>query len=41
VQIVIYGKVSEKPAVRWSLRHTPQQTPSVRPGRAEEPELPL
>ncbi len=21
VQIVIYGKVSEKPAVRWSLRH--------------------
>ena len=41
VQIVIYGKVSDKPAVRWSLRHTPQQTPSTRPGRVEEPELPL
>ena len=33
VQIVIYGKVSDKPGVRWSLRHTPQQTPSARPGR--------
>jgi len=41
VQIVIYGNVSEQPAVRWSLRHTPQPTPSARPGRVEEPELPL
>jgi len=41
VQIVIYGKARETPAVRWSLRHTPPVATSTRPGRAEEPELPL
>jgi uncharacterized heparinase superfamily protein len=41
VQIVIYGKISETPAVRWSLRHTPPATPGARPDRVEEPELPL
>jgi uncharacterized heparinase superfamily protein len=41
VQIVIYGKISEMPAVRWSLRHTPPATSGTRPDRVEEPELPL
>jgi len=41
VQIVIYGKARETPAVRWSLRHTPPAAHAARPGRAEEPELPL
>ncbi len=40
-QIVIYGKIGDKPAVRWSLRHTPPAAPGARPGRTEEPELPL
>jgi uncharacterized heparinase superfamily protein len=41
VQIVIYGRAGEKATVRWSLRHTPQPLPGARPGRTEEPELPL
>jgi hypothetical protein len=41
VQIVIYGQVGQKPAVRWSFRHTPPATQGSRPDRAHEPELPL
>jgi len=41
VQIVIYGNARQTPVVRWSLRHTPPAIPSARPGRVEEPELPL
>jgi len=42
VQIVIYGRVRERPTVRWSLRHTtPQAAPGPRKDHAEEPELPL
>jgi uncharacterized heparinase superfamily protein len=40
-QIVIYGHVRDKRAVRWSLRHTPPAAAGQRPDRAEEPELPL
>ena len=40
VQIVIYGNARARPKVRWCLRHTPP-VPGTRPGRAEEPELPL
>ena len=41
VQIVIYGHAGSQPSVRWSFRHTPPAAPGARPGRAEEPELPL
>ncbi|MGA9083675.1 MAG: heparinase II/III family protein, partial [Pseudolabrys sp.] len=41
VQIVIYGRVGETAAVRWSFRHTPPAAPGSRPDRAHEPELPL
>ena len=41
VQIVIYGRVGEPAAVRWSFRHTPPAAPGSRPDRAHEPELPL
>jgi len=41
VQIVIYGRASAAPTVRWSLRHTPPATPDARAERADEPELPL
>ncbi|MGB8578545.1 MAG: heparinase II/III family protein, partial [Pseudolabrys sp.] len=41
VQIVIYGRVGQQAAVRWSFRHTPPATPGSRPDRAHEPELPL
>jgi uncharacterized heparinase superfamily protein len=41
VQIVIYGRVAQQAAVRWSFRHTPPATPGSRPDRAHEPELPL
>ena len=41
VQIVIYGRASAAPTVRWSLRHTPPATPDARAQRADEPELPL
>jgi uncharacterized heparinase superfamily protein len=41
VQIVIYGRVGQQAAVRWSFRHTPPATPGSRPDRAYEPELPL
>jgi len=41
VQIVIYGKARQAPAVRWSFRHTPPATPGARPDRIDEPELPL
>jgi hypothetical protein len=27
--------------VRWSFRHTPPAAPGTRPGRTDEPELPL
>jgi uncharacterized heparinase superfamily protein len=41
VQIVIYGRVGELAAVRWSFRHTPPAASGTRPDRAQEPELPL
>ena len=41
VQIVIYGRVGQQAAVRWSFRHTPPAAPGSRPDRAHEPELPL
>ena len=41
VQIVIYGRVGQLSAVRWSLRHTPPVAPGARPDRTHEPELPL
>jgi uncharacterized heparinase superfamily protein len=41
VQIVIYGRVGEPAAVRWSFRHSPPAAPGSRPDRAQEPELPL
>ena len=41
VQIVIYGRVGQTSAVRWSFRHTPPAAPGARPDRAQEPELPL
>jgi uncharacterized heparinase superfamily protein len=41
VQIVIYGRVSQLSAVRWSFRHTPPAVPGSRPDRTHEPELPL
>ena len=40
-QIVIYGQVGKLAAVRWTFRHTPPAAPGSRPGRAQEPELPL
>jgi uncharacterized heparinase superfamily protein len=41
-QIVIYGHARKTPAVRWSLRHSsPAAAPAARPGRDDEPELPL
>ena len=41
VQIVIYGKAREKPAVRWCLYHSPPAPHGARAKRSEEPELPL
>jgi len=41
VQIVIYGKAREKPAVRWCLYHSPPAAHGARAKRTEEPELPL
>ena len=41
VQIVIYGKAREKPAVRWCLYHSPPAAHGARAKRSEEPELPL
>ncbi|HET9714822.1 MAG TPA: heparinase II/III family protein [Pseudolabrys sp.] len=41
VQIVIYGRIGEQNAVRWSFRHTPPAVSGARPDRAHEPELPL
>jgi len=41
VQIVIYGHAREHAKVRWSFHHTPPAAPGTRPGRADEPELPL
>jgi uncharacterized heparinase superfamily protein len=41
VQIVIYGRASQQPMVRWIFRHTPVAPASERSVRAEEPELPL
>jgi uncharacterized heparinase superfamily protein len=41
VQIVIYGRVGQPSAVRWSFRHTPPAAPGARPDRVQEPELPL
>src|SRR6516162_9575799 len=41
VQIVIYGRVGQSSAVRWTFRHTPPAAPGARPDRAQEPELPL
>ena len=41
VQIVIYGHARQQATVRWSLRHTPPAPTTLRPDRAEEPELPL
>jgi uncharacterized heparinase superfamily protein len=40
-QIVIYGRVGQLGAVRWSFRHTPPASPGARPDRSQEPELPL
>jgi hypothetical protein len=40
-QIVIYGRVGQLGAVRWSFRHTPPASPGARPDRTQEPELPL
>jgi uncharacterized heparinase superfamily protein len=40
-QIVIYGRVGQLAAVRWSFRHTPPTAPGSRPDRTQEPELPL
>ena len=40
-QIVIYGRVGQQAAVRWSFRHTPPAAPGSRPDRVHEPELPL
>jgi uncharacterized heparinase superfamily protein len=41
VQIVIYGRVSQQAAVRWSFRHTPPAAAGAKADRAQEPELPL
>ena len=41
VQIVIYGHTRSQAKVRWSFRHTPPAAPGTRPGRTDEPELPL
>lgn len=41
VQIVVYGKVGQQVAVRWSFRHTPPALTGPREERAQEPELPL
>ncbi|HWC94119.1 MAG TPA: heparinase II/III family protein [Pseudolabrys sp.] len=41
VQIAIYGKAREKPAVRWCLYHSPPAAHGARAKRSEEPELPL
>jgi len=41
VQIVIYGKARNQPAVRWSFRHSPPAAVSARAEQVEEPELPL
>jgi uncharacterized heparinase superfamily protein len=41
VQIVIYGRVGQPAAVRWSFRHTPPAAAGSRPDRVHEPELPL
>jgi uncharacterized heparinase superfamily protein len=41
VQIVIYGRVGQQAAARWSFRHTPPAAPGSRPDRMHEPELPL
>jgi len=41
VQIAIYGKAREKPAVRWCLYHSPPAAHGTRAKRTEEPELPL
>jgi uncharacterized heparinase superfamily protein len=41
VQIVIYGRARTTPDVRWSFRHSQPPAASIRPGPADEPELPL
>jgi len=41
VQIVIYGRIDQQEAVRWSFRHTTPAAPGSRTSRVHEPELPL
>jgi uncharacterized heparinase superfamily protein len=41
VQIVIYGRIDQQEAVRWSFRHTTPAASGSRNNRVHEPELPL
>ncbi len=41
VQIVIYGHARKDARLRWSFGRTPPTPPGRRPGRIDEPELPL
>ena len=41
VQIVIYGHARKNAGLRWSFGRTPPTPPGRRPGRIDEPELPL
>jgi hypothetical protein len=41
VQIVIYGRARNTPAVRWSFSYNPPAPSGARRDRAAEPELPL